>query len=414
MRVLWVSNTLFPDIAKRHGLPEPVFGGWMYGAAKALSAVPGVELSVAALHDGPTMIGETIDGIEYHLISRRVGLDQQWRRIVDASRPDLVHVHGTEFVHGLALIKLFPEIPSVVSIQGLVSVCARYYLAGMSFWEVVRNITLRDLLRMDTLFQQQQKMAKRGKAEREYIARATAIMGRTDWDRAHVEALRPNAPYVHCDEMLRDEFYGDRRWSYKDCNPRSIFVSQAGYPIKGLHLLIKAAVIARRTYPDLEIRVAGPDITSVSSLRLRIRRGGYGKYLSRLIKRSGMQDAVKFLGALDATQMRNEFLRCNVSVSPSAIENSSNSIAEAQMLGVPVIASQVGGIRTMTLNGALAETYRFDEMEVLASRIVESFARVDVERVEAARQEAMRRHERGAIVRVMTSTYLELVGRDNA
>lgn len=412
MKVLWVSNTLFPAIAARMGYPPSVFGGWMYGAAKAISAVPGIELSVAALHDGPTMIGETIDGIEYHLISRGAGLNQQWRRIVDASRPELVHVHGTEYAHGLALMQQFPEIPSVVSIQGLVSVCARYYLAGMTFWEVVRNVTLRDLLRMDTLFQQKRKMAKRGEAEHEYIARATAIMGRTDWDRAHVEAIRPGAPYVHCDEMLRDEFYGDARWASEGCKPRSIFVSQGSYPIKGLHQLIKAAVIVKRHYPDIEVRVAGTDITAASPWRARIRRGGYGKYLRRLIAQKGMQDVVKFLGPLDATQMRSEYLRCNVSVCPSAIENSSNSIAEAQALGVPVIASQVGGISTMTGSFTVGQTYRFDEYEMLASQICSCFSRGEFLRDQEAVMLAKARHDRSRIVECLTNTYAALVARN--
>lgn len=380
----------------------------MYGAAKAISEVSGIELSVAALHDGPTIIGESIDGIEYHLISRRGSLDDQWRRVVGAGRPDVVHVHGTEYAHGLALMRLYPEIPSIVSIQGLVSVCSRYYLAGMSFREVVRNITLRDLVRMDTLFQQKRKMAKRGEAEREYIARATAIMGRTDWDRAHVEALRPDAPYVHCDEMLRDEFYCEERWSYERCKPQSIFVSQAGYPIKGFHQLIRAAVIVKRRCPELEIRVAGIDLTDGSSWRSRVRRSGYGKYLRRLIAELEMQGNVKFLGPLDAAQMKMEYLRCNVSVCPSAIENSSNSIAEAQVLGVPVIASQVGGVATMTHSFAIGKTYRFDEPEMLASQINDACSRgASIQDPRVAELSRMR-HDRDRILECLSNTYSAL------
>ena len=411
MRVLWVVNTVFPDLAKRLGQPEPVFGGWMYGAAAILAKCAPIELSVATVHPGEPLLAERIGDIDYHLLTSRRDLKQQWQAIIDQHKPDVIHVHGTEYPHGLELLQIAPGIPAIVSIQGLVSVCARYYLAGLSFSDVFRNITFRDVVRMDTLFQQQRSMAQRGEVEREYIARATAIMGRTDWDRAHVEALRPDAPYVHCDEMLRDEFYGDERWAYKDCKPHSIFVSQASYPIKGLHQLIKAAAIVKCHYPDIEIRVAGVDITDASSWRSRIRRGGYGKYLRRLIEATGMQDTVRFLGVLDAAQMKVEYLRCNVSVCPSAIENSSNSIAETQILGVPVIASQVGGIDTMTGSFTVGQTYRFDEYEMLASQIRSAFLRRESLRDQGGIMLANARHDRARILECLSNAYAALGAR---
>lgn len=411
MKVLWVVNTVFPDLALRLGQPSPVFGGWMYGAAAMLAKCPSIELSVATVYPGEPLLAERIGDIDYHLLTSRRDLKQQWQAVIDRHKPDVIHVHGTEYPHGLELLRIAPEIPAIVSIQGLVSVCARYYLAGLSFFDIFRNITFRDVVRMDTLFQQQYRMTKRGEAEREYISRATTIMGRTEWDWAHVEALRPNAPYVHCDEMLRDAFYGDERWTYEDCKPHSIFVSQASYPIKGLHQLIKAAVIVKRHYPDIEIRVAGTDITSASSWRSRIRRGGYGKYLRRLIAETGMQDVVKFLGPLDSAQMKAEYLRCNVSVCPSAIENSSNSIAEAQILGVPVIASQVGGIDTMTESFTVGQTYRFDEYEVLASQIRSVFSRRESLCDQRGAMLANRRHDRVRIRECLSSAYAALGAR---
>lgn len=42
--------------------------------------------------------------------------------------------------------------------------------------------------------------------------------------------------------------------------------------------------------------------------------------------------------------MKHEYLRANVFVMPSTIENSPNSLAEAMMLGTPCVVSDVGGI----------------------------------------------------------------------
>ena len=57
-----------------------------------------------------------------------------------------------------------------------------------------------------------------------------------------------------------------------------------------------------------------------------------------------LEDKVSFLGPLNAEQMKAEYLRSNVFLCPSSIENSPNSLGEAQMLGVPCVASYVGGI----------------------------------------------------------------------
>ena len=54
-----------------------------------------------------------------------------------------------------------------------------------------------------------------------------------------------------------------------------------------------------------------------------------------------------FKGRVDGNQIRTGLLACDVYVHPSYIENSSNAIAEAMMLGVPTIAQFVGGNSTM-------------------------------------------------------------------
>lgn len=36
MRVLWISNIIFPELCNKIGIPAPVVGGWMQACAKAL------------------------------------------------------------------------------------------------------------------------------------------------------------------------------------------------------------------------------------------------------------------------------------------------------------------------------------------------------------------------------------------
>jgi glycosyltransferase involved in cell wall biosynthesis len=82
---------------------------------------------------------------------------------------------------------------------------------------------------------------------------------------------------------------------------------------------------------------------------------------------------VEFLGPLSEDQMIEQYLQSNVFVCPSSIENSPNSLAEAQMLGVPNISSFVGGTLNMVKHGKNGFLYRFEEIEMLAYYIDEIF-----------------------------------------
>lgn len=52
-------------------------------------------------------------------------------------------------------------------------------------------------------------------------------------------------------------------------------------------------------------------------------------------------------GRVDAKILKQALLQTDIYVHPSYIENSSNAIAEAMLLGVPIIAQNVGGNASM-------------------------------------------------------------------
>ena len=76
--------------------------------------------------------------------------------------------------------------------------------------------------------------------------------------------------YHKCNETLRECFYTGS-WGYQQCEPYSIFVSQATYPIKGFHFLLEALPSILNVYPQTHVYVSGVDITST---RRRLRTLG--------------------------------------------------------------------------------------------------------------------------------------------
>ena len=72
--------------------------------------------------------------------------------------------------------------------------------------------------------------------------------------------------------------------------------------------------------------------------------------------------------------MKAQYLSCNVFVSTSTVENSPNSIGEAMLLGCPIVASNVGGIKNMLVDEKEGLLYPVDEFYMLASYIKRIFS----------------------------------------
>lgn len=415
MKLLWITNILFPE-AERMLLGNGELkstGGWLLGTASALVERKDIKLVVATTS---TVASDLIKlegkDITYYVLPFGKGNQKSnadyipyWRKIKNDVCPDVVHIHGTEYSHGLAYLLACGSDRVVLSIQGLLCAISSYYCSGISLGDIFSNITFRDLVKGNILVQKR-KFLKRAIYEKEMIRLCKHIIGRTSWDEARIWSINPNARYHFCNEILRDEFYDDNQWSYKKCKQNSIFLSQAGYPVKGLHQVLKAMPIIQLHYPNVQIRIAGRDITKSNSFFSKIKLSGYGLYIKRLIHRYHLEEKVCFIGNLNGEEMKREYLNANVFVCPSSVENSPNSLGEAQILGVPCIASYSGGIPDMmTLNPD--NLYRFEEVEMLAKKICNVFANEGNQ--SNMRVSALERHNRSKNCERLLSIYDEII-----
>jgi hypothetical protein len=213
MNILWITNTIFPAPSEAMGIAKPVIGGWMYGLAEQVSASPGMHLAVATTYSGKEIKTFDINGVLYYLlpvkskIKPQKNLGAMWNRICEEFKPDVVHIHGTEHSHGLECMRACAELRYVVSIQGMHSGYARYSSGGISTRDILTNITFRDVIRGDIIFQKKTQREKKALYERECLQRTRHIIGRTSWDYAHVKNINPAANYHYCNECLRDDFY---------------------------------------------------------------------------------------------------------------------------------------------------------------------------------------------------------------
>lgn len=401
MRALWITNILFPEatLLLTGNSELKSSGGWLLGAANGLLRSNEVQLMIAAVSPFVTNLtylkGKSID---YYIIPLGKGntfenpeYEKYWIDIKKAYQPDIVHIHGTEYSHGLSYLKVCENDNVIISIQGLISECHKYYNANIRTSEVIKNLSLIDLILRKVVFLEGKKDYRcRAEVERKIIANAHHVIGRTSWDQAHAWAINPNAKYHFCNETLRNEFYDGSKWDYKKCIPHTIFLSQSTTPLKGLHLLLDAMSLILQHYPDTQIRIAGDDITKTRPILGTDGLSGYGKILKNLIIRKRLNHHISFLGSLNAEEMKSEYLQSNVFICPSSIENSPNSLGEAQILGVPHLCSYVGGTMDM-MKGNEAGLYRFDDPQALAYKVCRIFASADKQTDMS--KVAMKRHD---------------------
>lgn len=380
MKVLWLCNIMLPGIAKSLSMPFRSTNGWLTGLSQELKKERDVELIVSfpVLTQAVPLEGAA-DGMEYYGFpwngkdfNYSQGTEDYFYSVLKKSKPNLVHIFGTEFPHTLAMVRACERAEllshTVISIQGLVSIYAKHYLAALPE-RVLHAYTFRDFVKRDNVLQAQKRYWSRGKLETEALKKVSHVIGRTDWDRACIEVINPQAVYYFCNETLRKSFY-ENKWSLESCERHSIFVSQWEYPIKGFHLLLLAMPELVRKYPDLKVYTTGKSPFERVGFKEHLKESSYLVYIRKLIERYHLKEHIIFMGGeLEEESMCKRFLHAHVFLSPSSIENSPNSLGEAMILGVPCVASDVGGVRNMLVHGEDGFLYPYDEYYMIGHYI---------------------------------------------
>ncbi len=416
MKILWIVNIIFPYPSQKLNMQPTVLGGWLNGLANGMKNIEEIELAIATVYNGKKLI-ECNDGkIQYYLIPRNTKLkyntnvEKYWKQINEKFKPDLVHIHGTEYPYGLEFMNACPNVKTIVSIQGLVSKISQVYYADISVKDIIKNITFRDIVKRSTIFQQKRKFQKRGRYEVEIIKKADAIIGRTIWDYANCKSINVNMKYYKCNETLREIFY-KYEWNLENVEKHTLFCSQASYPIKGFHYLLESLAILKKQYNDVKLYVAGTNILD-NTLKAKLKRTGYAKYIQKLVKKYKLEDNIIFTGLLNEEQMLKRLLKTNVFVLPSAIENSSNSLGEAMLLGMPCVATNTGGTMNILEHNKEGFLYTSTEPAICVEYISRFFEEnnLAINLGKKARETALERHSPEKNVNETIKIYKKVIG----
>ena len=416
MRVLWLTPVQLPAAMGR----DATGGGWIEGLRGALEAhEPSVELTIASwgsVRHEPFRV----DNAEYVRISadepagRMSRLRRRWvppdapkgavkdcERIIAQCRPDLIHVHGSESFLGLALAGT--DVPSVISLQGIMHAYLRHAATGVSAADWLRLSATRESAHGYGFIQTLSHYRARARVELGIMASCSAYLGRTEWDRAVLKAVRPDARYYESQEVLNQIFY-DQEWEDPGLGA-SLFCTSGSSPLKGLDTLLDALIILRRmTGRTTRLRVAGA-----------VKNGPMWPIVSHKLGNPWLREAVDLLGTLEPPAIAKEFRQASLFVHPSHIDNSPNALCEAMLAGLPCVASFVGGIPSLIKHEDCGLLFHDREPAMLASAI-ERLLRdraLAIRLGRQARRVARDRHDPKRIAQGVAGIYREVI-RDAA
>lgn len=253
------------------------------------------------------------------------------KNILNDFKPDIIQIFGSENKYGL--ISSCTRVPVVLHLQGLINPCFDAYLPPFVSWQEYINNSNTGNRRLRS--KQKSNWQRLCLCEKEVLTHTNFFLGRTKWDELVVKLFNPNCKYYYCSEILRSTFYED---SQRIIPEKLVITSTISSPLyKGLDLILKTARLLK----------AMTNIDFIWNV--------YGNVDSKIIeKTTGIKHSdvnVEYKGVASAQDIKKALLYSTVYFHPSYIDNSPNSVCEAQILGCAVICTNVGGTSSLIKDG---------------------------------------------------------------
>lgn len=405
MKVLWLSIT--PSM-----YDEKVFVGWVTSLERIVKQY-GQDIDLGIAFEYPdTQFKVERNGVTYYPMKK---IDSYWKKlqlmlnyandwnflrplinkVIDDFKPDIIHCFGTEWPFGLIANEV--NVPVVIHMQGFANI---YALSESMCYK------LTDLFKfyhynpfsMIHYWYRSLKIEGLNEREREVMKRNRFYMGRTEWDKNIVKYYSSHSKYYHCEEALRPEIlHSNIKWRFTQREKMRIVTISSASSLKGNDLILRTAKILKDFNFNFEWRVAGHKDTF--------------RFFESIIGLKHLDLSIKLLGLIDANEVAKELSEADVYVHTAIIDNSPNSLCEAQIIGCPVIATNVGGIPQLIENGKTGFLFPFNEPHTLAFTLMNIYGNKDLlERISHNEQVvSSARHDEKQIVQTLKSVYSDVI-----
>ncbi|MEO8257195.1 MAG: glycosyltransferase family 4 protein [Acidobacteriota bacterium] len=391
MRIAWVCPypaSAFrsrPSLRQSRKALHPV--PWVTIQAPLVAAAAGVELHVVTVaRDYSADDHFEHQGIHFHFLRvPRVPRALLWyqldrRRIhqcLDAIRPDLVQGFGTEGSFGYAAAT--SGYPALIRMQGIMG-------------RIVPALGARALLRNPGWIVPIV-------IERLTVRRCRQFICPSQFAADYVRQVNPSAQVHLVRTPVRLEYFSIQRDPAPSTRPELLFLGSV-LPAKGIEVLLEAMVAIVAEFPGTVLHVAGAG-----------EPGYIDHVLKPLLARTNLVDVVLLHGFQSAPQVCALMARASLLVLPTFMDTSPNVVSEAQIAGVPVVATRVGGIPEVIEHrrtGLLVEPH---SAGALADAILDALRhpRATAAMADAARAEALVHHDPETQVAKLVDIYRDMV-----
>jgi glycosyltransferase involved in cell wall biosynthesis len=346
MRVLWFTNT--PSLAAAHFNLPSIGGGWIESLEEKIKAVQNIELGIAFSHGKANLEKFSKDKTTYYAIPDKRSKVKKFTyrhlnlisneelleycvEIINDFKPDIINVFGTEGAFGL--ISDRTKIPVVIHLQGIMTIYEKkWFSSGINKWNLLYHSSIKGILKGYSLIHHYYSFSKAAEREREIFKKCKYFMGRTDWDRRITAVLAPGSRYYCCDEILKKGFYRNV-WDKKP-QENKIFLSTIQPNIyKGLETVLETAILLK----ELDLFKFTWFVIGISNADSMV------KVFEQKVGRKFKDFNIVFSGSRQSGDLINAELNADIFIHPSHIDNSPNSVCEAMLLGMPVLATHTGG-----------------------------------------------------------------------
>lgn len=236
--------------------------------------------------------------------------------------------------------------------------------------------------------------------ERHYFGKVKYIIGRTNWDKSIAKTLAPQSVYYHVDEVLREEFYTQEN-NHVSGKKLVIVSTLSNTFYKGIDVVLKVAKLLKETSNiDFEWKIIGLN-----------RNETLVRFFEKKFDIDSDEVNVNYLGRKSPNELVHLLSSSYLFVHPSYIDNSPNSVCEAQMMGLPVIACNVGGLSSLIVHnktGALVPSNGIFEIVYEIIRLTNNKNEYDLISKNAYKV-ASERHNKNKIQNELIKVYNEIL-----
>ncbi|MBQ7957231.1 MAG: glycosyltransferase [Clostridia bacterium] len=377
MKILWLTMMTQVLSLSQSEKAIKTSGGWVTATARNLEEYDDVEkLIIVSVNRDIKEEKKVVDGkkVVYFVRANQIAmgrdkaLEEKLSKIISEEKPDLIDVQGVEFSFGESVMNVNPPCPVAVTLQGMADGIADIYLKGVPLKELLFGRSKNDNKRLSGLIERKVMMKIRGLKSNRIIKKAKYCIGRTHYDKAEALRINPKIKYHSCNRILRNDFYSVQ-WNIENANPHKLFGIRSETPAKGLHYAIKVVAKLKEKYPDVLLEVPGGFRISEDDNHI----ASYPKYIKKLLEEYDVKDNIVFLPSLNPAEISEHMLSSRAFWQYSVMENSPNSLAEAQVMGVPTVASDVGGTSSYSQDGVSGLLYELENTDECAEKISRIF-----------------------------------------